>query len=150
MRTCLRVGAIIFYKNKLITTRMQKDKSTYHVLPGGGVEYYETIYEAIKREVKEEINLEIIKLRLVYIRELNIKDKGRGVEFYFYVEEYNGEPQKGLDPETKESSFEGIDFVSLDELNDIIFHPKQLVNVLKEDKEKNFDEVKYLGLHDYS
>ena len=150
MRTYLRVGAIIFYKGKLITIKMQKGKSVYYVLPGGGVEDHETIFNAIKREVKEEVNLEITKIRLVYIRELNIKDKGRGVEFYFYVEEYNGEPKKGFDPEIKESLFKEMCFVILDELKKLVFHPEQLIDTLKKDKEKNFKEIKHLGLHNYS
>jgi 8-oxo-dGTP pyrophosphatase MutT (NUDIX family) len=149
MRTYLRVGAIIFYKDKLVTTRMRKGESVYYVLPGGGVEDNETIHEALKREVKEELNLEIVKSKLVYIRELNIKDKGRGMELYFYIEEYNGVPTKGFDPETKDALLEGIDFLDLDELNILVFHPKQLVNFLKGDKETNFNEIRHLGLHDY-
>jgi len=149
MRTYLRVGAIIFYKEKLLLTKMQKNKTEYYVLPGGGVEDYETIYEAINREVKEETSLEIVKMRPVYIRELNMKDKGRGVEIYFYVEEYNGTPQKGFDPEVKESSFDKLVLINPDELPNLTFHPEQLIKVFKKDKEGGFKEIKHLGLYSY-
>ncbi|MCX6742194.1 MAG: NUDIX hydrolase [Candidatus Pacearchaeota archaeon] len=149
MRTYIRVGAIMFYKDKLITTRMRKGDSVYHVLPGGGVEDNETILEAIKREVKEELNLKIVNLRLVYIRELNLGDKGRGMELYFYVDTYKGIPKKGFDPEIKDALLEEIDFLDLDELTSLVFHPKQLIGVLKEDKEANFNEIRHLGLHNY-
>lgn len=149
MRMPLRVGAIIFYQGKLITTKMKKGDSEYYVLPGGGVEDYETIEEAVKRELMEELNIEAKKFRLVYIRELKIRDIGRGIEFYFYVEEYEGEPKKGFDLEVKESSFEDVSLLELDELNKVIFHPKQLVGALRSDKEKDFREIKHLGLHNY-
>lgn len=149
MRTYLRVAAIIFHKDKLVIIRMKKGKSVYYILPGGGVEDYETIYEAIKREVKEETNLEITKFRLVYIRELNIKDKGRGVEFYFYVKEYKGKPQKGFDPEIKKSTLEGIELVSPDKLSNFAFYPKQLISTLKQNKKSRFNQIKHLGLDNY-
>jgi 8-oxo-dGTP diphosphatase len=149
MRTYLRVGAIIFHGEKLLTTKMKNGKNIFHVLPGGGVEEGETIYEAIKREVKEELNIEITKFRLVYIKELNIKDKGRGVEFYFYVEEYKGNPVKGIDPEEKETTFDEICFLDLKKLGEETFHPEQLIPILMLDKENNFNEFKHLGLHNY-
>jgi ADP-ribose pyrophosphatase YjhB (NUDIX family) len=149
MRTYVRVGAIIFYNGKLITTKMKRGGTVYHVLPGGGVEDNETIFDAIKREVKEEVNLEITKIKLAYIRELNIKDKGRGIEFYFYVEEYYGEPKKGFDPEIKESSLEDVVFIDLKDIKSISFHPEQLVNIIDIDKEGGFNKVKHLGLYDY-
>jgi len=149
MRTYLRVGAIIFHEGKLLTTKMQKNGEIYHVLPGGGVEGNETIIEAIKREVEEEVGLKIKKFRIMYIRELNLKIEGggRGVEFYFYIEEYDGIPKKGFDPEEKESSLEEIGFLNLEELGQETFHPIQLIEILKEEKE--FNEFKHLGIYDY-
>ena len=151
MRTYLRVGAIIFHEGKLLTTKMQKKGEVYHVLPGGGVEDNETIIEALKREIDEEVRLKIKNFKMAYIRELNLKIKGggRGVEFYFYVEEYEGTPKKGFDPEKKEPSFEEIGLLELGKLNNETFHPIQLIEILEEDKEKQFKEVKHLGIYDY-
>ncbi|PKM91958.1 MAG: hypothetical protein CVU81_03100 [Euryarchaeota archaeon HGW-Euryarchaeota-1] len=151
MRTYLRTAAIIFYKGKLITTKMKKDGKTYYVLPGGGVEGNETIFDALKREVDEEVNLKVKKLKLVYIKELNLKIEGggRGVEFYFFVEEYEGVPTKGFDPEEKDSSLEGLGFINIDDLKNTTFHPEQLVKFLEKDNENGFDKVRHLGLHDY-
>ncbi len=149
MKTPFRVGAILFHEGKLVTTRMQKHVKTYHVLPGGGVEEHETIYEALKRELREELNIEITKFRLVYMRELTITGYGRGLELYFYIESYNGVPTKGHDPEKKESVLEDIDFLDLDELSKYTFYPVQLIGILKEDRVNNFPEIKHLGLHTY-
>ncbi len=149
MRTNLRVAAIILHNGKLLTTKMTKKESTYYVLPGGGVEMEEGIYEAIKREVKEETNLDILKLKLVYIKELKNKDLGRGIEFYFYVEEYRGELKKGFDPEEKEALLEDIELLDLENLDKVTFYPKELISQLNIDKENNFSSFKYLGLKDY-
>lgn len=149
MKTNLRVAAIILYEGKLLTTKMKKKYSSYYVLPGGGVEMEETIYEAIKREVKEETNLDVLKLKLAYIKELKNKQMGRGVEFYFYVEEYRGGLKKGFDPEEKESTLEDVELLNLDALNDIVFHPEELKEQLKIDAKNNFETFKYLGLKDY-
>ena len=139
MRTNLRVAAIILHEGKLLTTKMKKKDFSYYVLPGGGVGMEETIYEAIKREVKEETNLDVLKLRLVYIKELKNEEMGRGVEFYFYVEEYSGNLKKGFDPEEKESTLEDVELLDLDGLKE----------QLKIDAKNNFESFKYLGLKDY-
>ncbi len=149
MRTYLRVGAIIFHEGKLLTTKMRSGDKVFHVLPGGGVEDNETIYEAIKRETQEELGIKITKFKLAYIKELKIKDKGRGVEFYFYVEEFEGNPVKGFDPENKETIFEDVCFIDLEKLGEETFHPEQLISLLVSDKANNFNEFKHLGLHDY-
>lgn len=149
MRTNLRVAAIILYEGKLLTTKMTKNGDSYYVLPGGGVEMEESIYEAVRREVKEETNLDVLKLKLVYIKELKNKELGRGVEFYFYVEEYEGELKKGFDPEEKESLLEDVELLDLENLDKSIFYPKELISQLSTDEKNNFSSFKYLGLKDY-
>lgn len=149
MRTLFRVGAILFHEGKLVTTKMKKKDKEYYVLPGGGVESEENLQEALKRELKEELNIEAIGFKLAYIRELNIKEHGRGAEFYFYVYNYKGEPSKGYDPETKESILDELAFLTFDDLKALTFYPIELINILKEDAHQNFPIVKHLGLYDY-
>jgi 8-oxo-dGTP diphosphatase len=149
MRTNLRVGAIFLHDGKILIVRMIKGTSTYCVLPGGGVEHDETIEDALKREVLEETNLTIRKARLVYIRELDVKDKGRGIEFYFLVEAYDGLPRKGFDPETKDSSLVNLELIDITSLKDVVFHPEQLICRIGDDLRQGFPGVTHLGLHSY-
>jgi 8-oxo-dGTP pyrophosphatase MutT (NUDIX family) len=149
MSTLFRVGAIIFSNKRLVLTKMKKKDLEYYVLPGGRVEDKETLEQGLIRELQEELGIKPIRFRLVYLRELNITGHGRGIEFYFFVEEYSGEIKKGFDPENNESTFESVEFIELDDLQKLNFHPVQLKDLLKGDKDSNFKEIKFLGLHDY-
>ena len=63
------VGALIFNKeNKvfLMTSPKWKDK---YVIPGGHIELGETIEQALKREIKEETNLDIYDIEFVMLQE---------------------------------------------------------------------------------
>lgn len=55
--------AIIFDKDEIILMfrrkRINGQIKEYYAIPGGGKEEFETIEEAVKREIKEEFNLEI-------------------------------------------------------------------------------------------
>ena len=63
------VGALIFNREgKLFLMRTHKWKGKY-VLPGGHIELGERMVEALKREVKEETNLDIYDLEFVCFQE---------------------------------------------------------------------------------
>ena len=57
------VAAIIFYQNKLLITRRQKsgnqDLSLKYEFPGGKVKKNERLKEALRRELKEELDLDL-------------------------------------------------------------------------------------------
>ena len=55
----LRVAAIITQDNSLLLIAHKKDNNVYWLLPGGGVSYGETLTNALKREVKEELGISI-------------------------------------------------------------------------------------------
>lgn len=58
------VAAVIFHNNKILCVQRGDNKYNYiaykYEFPGGKVEYGESFEEAIKREILEELNLEII------------------------------------------------------------------------------------------
>jgi 8-oxo-dGTP pyrophosphatase MutT (NUDIX family) len=52
-------GIIEFKGGILLTKRAAEPRKGYHDLPGGFVSYRESLEEALIREIKEELNLEI-------------------------------------------------------------------------------------------
>jgi 8-oxo-dGTP diphosphatase len=55
----VRVAALILYGGKVVLVRHRARNSSYHLLPGGGVDYRETLAEALVREVAEETGLDV-------------------------------------------------------------------------------------------
>lgn len=98
MEKRVRAAAIIFVNDKLITIYREKIVDgifkKYYVIPGGGVEEKEEIVEAVKREVLEELGIEIeVTNKYFYLEKENAEE-------YFYISNYlSGEIGTGTGPE---------------------------------------------------
>jgi ADP-ribose pyrophosphatase YjhB (NUDIX family) len=55
----VRVAALILLEGDIVVVRHRAGPATYHLLPGGGVDYRETLEDALVREVAEETGLRI-------------------------------------------------------------------------------------------
>ncbi len=55
----VRVAGIVIEDNKLLLIAHKKNNSVYWLLPGGGVNYGESLEEALKREFLEELNITV-------------------------------------------------------------------------------------------
>lgn len=66
----VRVAALIQdSKGKILLVQQQKKKSGYWLLPGGGIEFGESGEEALKRELKEELSLEVSYTEFLLLNE---------------------------------------------------------------------------------
>jgi 8-oxo-dGTP diphosphatase len=64
------VAAIIRNGNKLLLTKeILENGKEYWIFPGGGVKFGENLEEAIKREIKEELGMEIEVQKFVGFKE---------------------------------------------------------------------------------
>jgi nucleoside triphosphatase len=71
------VGGLIFnQEGKIFLMTSYKWKGKY-VIPGGHIELGETIEQAVKREIKEETNLDVFDVRFIGLQEFIF-----GKEFY--------------------------------------------------------------------
>lgn len=87
--------------------------------PGGGVEFNETIETALKREFKEECNLDINVNEFLYINEY-IHSPLHAIELFYAVELQNAQQVHalGFDPETtKTPIITDLKYFNLTELN---------------------------------
>ncbi len=93
-----RAGAIIIKDgNMLLMRRVAEGRGEYLVFPGGGVESGETEEEAMKREVQEELSLEVTESKFLF-EVFNLFTMGKyppRQEYYYLVTGFTGEVKLG-------------------------------------------------------
>ena len=65
----VRVAALMLLEGRVVLVRHRRGSARYHLLPGGGVDYRETLEHALVREVAEETGLECIVGRPLIIND---------------------------------------------------------------------------------
>ena len=75
----ISVYAIIVIDDQVLLTQ-DEDKSGYK-LPGGGVEFNESMIDALKREVKEELNLDVTPKSMIDFHEYINKKEFTGFDY---------------------------------------------------------------------
>lgn len=90
-----RATAVIIKDGKILLMHRIKNGREYFVFPGGGVKENETVQQALTREIKEELSLDIKIGKLLF----EIENQGRQ-ESYFLIKEFSGTPK--LSGEEKE------------------------------------------------
>jgi 8-oxo-dGTP diphosphatase len=149
MKRDVRVSVLVFKDDKLLVVNMKRKDSDIYVLAGGGLEAGESIFQAGVREVFEETGLLVKIVKLAYIKEL-YTDDSESMDFVLLGVVVKGELVKGYDPEYEEQFLNDVRFVDFDELKILNFHPRQLVDRLKEDFRVGFfGETIHLGRFKY-
>ncbi len=85
-----RVVGIIIKDGNILLIRRLKNGQKYYVFPGGGVEGVENFEEALKREMKEELGIDINSFHLLF----NFKNQFQD-EHYYLIENFSGSPELG-------------------------------------------------------
>jgi len=85
-RPFLAVSAAIMRDGKiLVVRRARKPALNLYTLPGGAVETGETITEAVRREVREETQLDVEPVAIAGHREVIVRDAQGRVERHFVI-----------------------------------------------------------------
>lgn len=117
----VRVAAIVVRDDAILVVQHEKGGRRYWLLPGGGVDYGETLVDAVVREVKEETGLGVRVGQLVLANDTIPPDRHRHiVNLCFRAELEGGELRPGRDHRLIEARFVPVDkLVELDLYPDI-------------------------------
>lgn len=126
-----RTSAIIIDSEKILLLHRIKPSQDYFVLPGGSVEKNEDNISALKREIKEETNLEVEVGKLLW-RVKNEFDER--IQYIYLVSKYSGNLKLGS-PEKERQSVDNKYILGWHDINDlktIKFFPSEIkTDILK-------------------
>lgn len=133
MRTSAR--AVIIQNGELLTMFRHREKDgkvkEYYVIPGGGREEGEKLEDTVKRELQEEMNVEIKVLGY-----LGKREDDETCAHYFHCQIINGVPILGgeeLDRMNKANFYEPR-FVPLSEVESLDMNGKEFVKMAMKNK----------------
>jgi ADP-ribose pyrophosphatase YjhB (NUDIX family) len=108
----------------------KKNNEVYWLLPGGGVDYGESLHEALRREFEEELNVAIDVKDLVLVSDsIDPSGKRHVVNICFLCNYLGGDFVLGEDKRLHD-----FKFFSTEELSDITIFPpinNELVDIIK-------------------
>ncbi|MCU4706597.1 NUDIX hydrolase [Mycoplasma sp. CSL7503-lung] len=132
----LRVGAILIHENRLLVA-YDDENNYYQYLPGGKVDFGESFEECIKRELKEELDLNVNSLQEFCLYEGFFFNKYVKKDFHeismYYLVKSNIEPWFNQEDvvfyeENRKLTFKWIEIEKLDEYNVL---PKKIIDKIK-------------------
>lgn len=118
----IRIGVLILCQNKVLLIEHAKDGRSYWLIPGGGLNYGETIADCARRELKEETNLDINLIRFLFSSESIAPDGSRHIVNLFFLGTVVGNSFENLKLGDEER-LKSVAFIDIDDLDKIEFHP---------------------------
>ena len=129
----IRAAVIITKGDRILLAKHQKYGREYWLIPGGGVEFGETIEDAAIRELKEEANLDVKITENLFLVETIPPDLHRHViNIYLAGEILGGELKVG-----KDDVLCDMQFLPIESIPELIMYPpmnEEIYKYLKGDK----------------
>lgn len=142
----VRVAGIVIKDNKLLLVKHRRRGLSYWAFPGGAVEEFETLPDALTRELREETGFEVEPGRLVYIVEtFNPRGQSTHTLNMFYLAEVVNQAETVIERHGNGEHLDVAEFIPLDELADVELYP-EIADVVKQSIGTGFPvEAQYLG-----
>ncbi len=136
----IRCRGLLLLNGKLLVVK-HSEQARHYALPGGHLEPGENPLECLKREIKEELGIEIKNAELKYVyRWVNPEDTVTNIEFIFLV---NDEVSPTIDITNTSHAFEIFDIQWIDKTSDILVKPTFVYNEFITNS-VNFEGVKFI------
>lgn len=122
-RLRIRVCGLCWNNDQLLVVNHKIGKTqTFWAPPGGGLEFGESVEDALIREFEEEVSLKIKPIRFQFACEF-IKPPLHALELFFEISAESGKVKAGFDPESPAElqlikGAQYMDFTSLMALNE--------------------------------
>lgn len=115
-RPMVGVGAIIFRGPRVLLIQRGKEPAYGRwSLPGGLVKVGESLHEAVRREVYEEVGLEVEVADVVAVLDRVIYDENGKIEYHYVLLDFRCTSEKGTPSPSSDAM--NCAFVSMDELS---------------------------------
>lgn len=138
----VRVAALMLIDGKVVLARHRAGRSVYHLLPGGGVEYRETLADSLHREIAEETGLEIAVGRPLLINDtIDPAGSRHVVNITFAAEVIGG----AILEEPVDARVEAIDLVAPSQLVDLDLRPPMAEQIVEALAQGEGFHTAYLG-----
>ena len=134
-----RAAVILTAGDRVATIRRERAGRTYYLLPGGTVEPDETSTEAARREIHEELGLEVTVGRLLAVVAFE-SDEGRSIQRYYDGTITGGVfgtgdgPELGSDPASSAGGFTPH-WLPMADIGKVDCRPSEL-----------FEEIRHFGI----
>lgn len=126
-RLRVRVFGLCRHDDRLLLVRHRAllHDGSFWEMPGGGVEFGESLAEAVAREFREETGLVVRVGELRFVTEL-LRPPLHAVELFFEVFPETHDAKLGHDPELEESTLQELAWLTWEQIAALPAHEKQL------------------------
>ena len=117
----IRVAGMLAHEGRILMVEQGRGEERYWLLPGGGVQFGETLADALRRELREELGLRVGVNRLLAIVESISPDPGYPKHVVHLVFEVSSAPEAL--PEPADPKVLGARFLDETELRTLDVRP---------------------------
>mgnify|MGYP001027088491 CR=1 FL=1 len=151
----VRAGAIIIENKAILLVEFNDENGLHYNVPGGGVEPEETVVEAVRREVREEVQAEVEVGPLAFVYEyaphINAGKYGplHSLSLLFDCKIRAGSAA-GM-PQNPDANQTGMHWIPLSQLQSIVLYPnikKQIIDYAQNKRNIDFIEEPSLEAYD--